>query len=150
HAVALDPLTREPIGTHGDVRAFHLHDCGGTCLRRYSDAAKAETVLRVLVSRPGHREEDLALHQLRLVKRDPTVAIREKREPVHRAQLHQRHAAFGFLVDDLDTEVASLDFWFSSGQRQSRYQEKEHGDPHDGWCRAHFTFARHGIFLSDV
>ncbi len=117
HAVAVDAFPANAIQPLGLVHALDLER--GRSAGRQIDraAAKAEAVGGELVAVAGDGEIDLPAEQRRIIDRDPAGGVGDEQDVADGLQFHQRHAATGLFVDDLNAEGSGT-VVRGSGQRR--------------------------------
>jgi len=106
HTVAIDALARDAIEPLGDVEPIDPDDGPAAVPWLQLHAPVVKEILQNIVTGAAYAEENLDIHQPRLVERDDAVAVGPPGRLVHRAQFHQRYTAASRRVNDLNREVS--------------------------------------------
>src|SRR5262249_9718621 len=128
--VAIDALASDSVEALGDVCSLDPNGCRGAGLGEQPAATVTETVLRIFVAGSHQEEEDLAVHQTRLVEGGPAGAVGDVNDVVHGLQLNERHPAAATVVHHVDAEIRFLNFLIGSVRDQSQAQTNR--DANDG------------------
>ena len=137
HAVAIDALAGHAVEPLGNVDPLELERGAAAGRHPQGLAAIAEAVGGELVAVAGDVEEDVLIGKARLIDGRDAGAIGVVPDLVHGAQLNERHAAAGGLVDHADGEV------LAGGGRGRERREQGHK-------RGGAQGARHGGSQGDV
>ena len=103
-AVAVDACAGHAVQALGNVQALELQHRLGAGRGREPFPAIAKAVLRVLIAVTPDMEEQLPVHQSRLAKRHPPVAVGVIAKMIDRLKLDQRNAAAGPGIHHADGE----------------------------------------------